>query len=193
MRHSLLFRLLLLSLMVALGAVAATAVLATYSTGEQLQGEIKKADGLVETDTMIYSYVLNYAGEHDSWAGVEETVVELARQTGRRIALTDENGKLIADSARLLGEGSPPLPSLAAATIDWAAPTNQPQAAVYKQAGATAVATAGGVSFSGGLPVSPYWRMTNAELIERSALQKQALNCLAARGVEAFPVVGPDG
>ncbi|GAB3424312.1 sensor histidine kinase [Flindersiella endophytica] len=191
MRHSLLLRLLLLSLSVALGAVAATAVLATYSTGEQFQGEIKKADGLVETDTMIYSFVLNYAGEHDSWDGVEDTVIELAKQTGRRIALTDENGKLIADSARLLDEGSVPLPSLAAATVDWAAPPSQPETAVYKQAGTAVIS--GGFSLGGGPTVSPYWRMSKAELVERAALEKQAMTCLTEHGVEAIPVNGPEG
>jgi two-component system sensor histidine kinase BaeS len=191
-RYSLLLRLLLLSLTVALGAVAATAVLATYSTGEQLEGEIQKADGLVETDTLIYSSMLNYAGAHDSWAGVEDTVVELARQTGRRIALTDQDGRIIVDSARLLGEGSPPLPSLAAASVDWAAPPSQPEAEFVKKAAGTAVVS-GGVSLSGGYAVSPYWRMSKAEIAERSVLAKRALTCLAEHDIDAIPITGPEG
>ena len=42
---------------------------------------------------------------------------ELADKTGRRIALTADDGTVIADSARMLG-AAPELPSVPAATID---------------------------------------------------------------------------
>ena len=48
---------------------------------------------------------------------MDKLVNSLADQTGRRIALTDSDGTVIADSARTLG-AAPELPSLPAATVD---------------------------------------------------------------------------
>jgi hypothetical protein len=89
MRRSLRFRLLALSLTVALGAVAATAVLATYSAGEQLQGEIESSASLLESDQSIYLELTGYATEHATWQDVGALVAAAAERTGRRIALTD--------------------------------------------------------------------------------------------------------
>src|SRR6266487_265198 len=117
MRRSVLVRFLGLSLAVALGAVIATAVIATYSTSEQLQGEIDANTGQLQVDTEIYGELSKYASNNPSWAGVDKLVHELADKLGRRVAVTDPDGRVIADSARMLGAG-PDLPSVPAATID---------------------------------------------------------------------------
>src|SRR4051794_33099712 len=117
MRRSVLLRFLGLSLAVALGAVVATAVIATYSTTEKLQGELEDNTSQLQVDTEIYGQLSGYATDHASWDGVDKVVHQLADRTGRRIALTEADGSTIVDSARKLGAG-PDLPSVPAATID---------------------------------------------------------------------------
>jgi hypothetical protein len=87
MRRSVLVRFLGLSLVVALGAVIATAVIATYSTSEQLQGEMDANTGQLQVDGQIYQRLSEYASEHPTWAGVDRLVHKLADDLGRRIAL----------------------------------------------------------------------------------------------------------
>jgi signal transduction histidine kinase len=189
MRRSLRFRLLALSLTVALGAVAATAVLATYSAGEQLQGEIESSASLLESDQLIYGELTAFATEHASWDGVGTTVAAAADRTGRRIALTDGSGRVIADSARD-GGAVPELPSMPAATIDVASPTSGAiavMAPVMKAGGGGfAVAAAGGFK-------SAYWRLTEEERVRREGLAKLAHGCLHRAGVPAELMPGPDG
>jgi len=187
MRRSLRFRLLALSLTVALGAVAATAVLATYSAGEQLQGEIESSASLLESDQSIYLELTGYATEHATWQDVGAVVAAAAQRTGRRIALTDADGRVIADSARDGGG----LPSVPAATIDVAAPSSAPIGLVTPmvKAGAADVA----VSAGGGGFRSPYWRLTEDEHTRREALAKSAMACLLRRGEPAVLLPGPDG
>lgn len=105
MRRSVLVRFLGLSLAVALGAVIATAVIATYSTSEKLQGEIDANTGQLQVDGEIFGTLSDYAANHPTWAGVDREVHRLADQLGRRVALTEPDGTVIADSARMLGAG----------------------------------------------------------------------------------------
>ena len=118
MRRSVLLRFLGLSLAVALGAVIATAVIATYSTSEKLQGEIDENACQLQADGEIYN-----RAERSTPATTRPGRVwtrwstNLADELGRRIALTEPDGTVIADSARMLGAG-PELPSVPAATID---------------------------------------------------------------------------
>ncbi|MGC4936886.1 sensor histidine kinase [Kribbella sp. DT2] len=197
MRRSVLVRFLGLSLAVALGAVIATAVIATYSTSEQLQGEIDTNISQLEVDTRIYADLSDYASDHASWDGVDKLVHQLADETGRRVALTDADGSAIADSARMLG-ASPDLPSVPAATID---ARNQGGGALLR---AQAVA---GVSVRSMAPVTkpamtaafpagfgPYksWGLTEQELRDREQLAQQAAACFRARGVTATVTSGGD-
>ena len=69
MRRSVLLRFLGLSLAVALGAVIATAVIATYSTSEKLQGEIDQNTSQLQVDGDIYGELTAYAADHSTWAG----------------------------------------------------------------------------------------------------------------------------
>lgn len=118
MRRSLLPRLIGLSLAVAALAVSATAVLATYGTGDQLRDELAADASLLSTDSDILARLHTYANEHRDWDGVEALVRELAEGTGRRIALTAPDGEPFVDSAVLLGDTAAELPPTPAATID---------------------------------------------------------------------------
>jgi two-component system sensor histidine kinase BaeS len=179
-RRSVLLRFLGLSLAVALGAVIATAVIATYSTSEKLQGEIDANASQLQVDGDIYARLTTYAGDHTSWSGVDQLVRSLADKTGRRVALTDRDGRVIADSARMLG-AAPELPSVPAATID-----------ARTQVG-------GGVAFSAintmdaRIPIgkgmatsisfgSQYWGLTDQERRQRETLANQAAACYRAKG-----------
>lgn len=199
MRSSLVGRLLALSLLVALGAVGATAILATYSTRERLQGEIETSESLLEADQQIFAELTGYATEQSGWDHVGVVVRDAAARTGRRVALTTPDGDVIADSA---GPGAADLPSLPAATIDATSPnmTMAISMAVAKTTEARTAQSGGGgvmVSSAGspvGSPVgSPYWRLTDEERDRRTALANAAVSCLRHNGVPALAVRGPDG
>ena len=192
MRRSVLLRFLGLSLAVALGAVIATAVLATYSTSEKLQGAIDENTSQLQTDGEIYARLTEYAGDHPTWSGVDRLVKSLADQTGRRVALTEPGGTVIADSARMLGAG-PELPSVPAATIDARSEGN---AAFTKASGAMMSMSAGKASLPVVMPVAPYlmsptWGLTDEERSERQRLADQAVACFRAKGTTA--TVANDG
>ena len=190
MRRSVLVRFLGLSLAVALGAVIATALIATYSTSEKLQGEIDANTGQLQVDGEIYAELSKYASDHPSWSGVDKVVHDLAGRLGRRIAVTTEDGTVIADSARMLG-AAPELPSVPAATIDARGGGGMGRLSgtmtVY-QAPKSAI-TAGGFAATAaiGPPFIAYpdWGMTDDELKQRNQLAKQAVGCLAAKGKSA--------
>ncbi|CAL9488222.1 Sensor histidine kinase RcsC [Nocardiopsis dassonvillei] len=118
LRHGLLFRLLTGSVLVAVCSITATAWLAVQRTSESItvqQGET------LAVDTHIHDTLLGYAATHRGWEGVEETVRELAGETGRRIALTTEGRAVIADSASpaagATGEAQP-LPPRTSSVVD---------------------------------------------------------------------------
>ncbi|MEU4196615.1 HAMP domain-containing sensor histidine kinase [Kribbella sp. NPDC026611] len=187
MRRSVLIRFLALSLAVALGAVIATALIATYSTSEHLQGEIDANTGQLQVDGQIYGELTRYASEHPSWSGVDKLVHELANKLGRRIAVTDENGTVIADSARMLG-AAPELPSVPAATIDaredgftvgggisktvWAAP----------KAGVAASKDFSSVSAMAPAVMYGGWGLSDDERRRRQKLAEKAAACYRAEG-----------
>ncbi|WP_328989773.1 HAMP domain-containing histidine kinase [Kribbella sp. NBC_01245] len=197
MRRSVLLRFLTLSLAVALGAVIATALIATYSTSEKLQGEIDQSGTQLDADGRIYGDLLAYAADHSDWSSVGTLVGQLANETGRRIAVTTADGKVIADSARTLGT-APELPSRPAAALDI---LEQPQLTVSAAAGGSimrravpAVGANGSVIFSAGSTIgSPYWRMTEAERQHRKAIGTAAVGCLRANSHDAELIEGPSG
>nr|WP_221308909.1 HAMP domain-containing sensor histidine kinase [Nocardiopsis mwathae] len=111
MRHSLLVRLLASSVLVAVCSVTATAWLAVQGTS----GAISTEQGeTLAVDTRIHDTLLGYAATNAAWDGVDDTVRDLAAETGRRIALTTENRMVIADSA---ADGTP-LPGRTASVVD---------------------------------------------------------------------------
>ncbi|GAA3570019.1 HAMP domain-containing sensor histidine kinase [Kribbella ginsengisoli] len=192
MRRSVLLRFLGLSLAVALGAVIATAVIATYSTSEKLQGELDQNTSQLQVDGDIYSQLSTYAVDNTTWSGVDKLVSTLSDQTGRRIALTKPDGTVLADSARMLGAG-PDLPSVPAATIDV---STQPGVSMWSTSGVPAVAAgtaaprsvtyraATAVALGSQAPGSPDWGLTDAEKHERDRLTDEAAACMEARGTD---------
>ncbi|MEV4267030.1 HAMP domain-containing sensor histidine kinase [Kribbella sp. NPDC049584] len=192
MRRSVLVRFLGLSLAVALGAVIATALIATYSTSEKLQGEIDANTGQLQVDGEIYGQLSKYAADHPTWSGVDKLVHELGDKLGRRVAVTADDGSVIADSARMLG-AAPALPSVPAATID-ARGTGVGKFAganIYSTRKTIAAGEAG--SFVATALISPYggypgWGMTAEESKQRDQLARQAVNCYNAKGKAASVV-----
>ncbi|GAA1590324.1 MULTISPECIES: sensor histidine kinase [Kribbella] len=189
MRRSVLVRFLGLSLAVALGAVIATALIATYSTSEKLQGEIAANTGQLQVDGEVYAELSKYASDHPTWSGVDKVVHDLAGRLGRRVAVTTEDGSVIADSARMLG-AAPELPSVPAATIDARGGGMGKLGAtmtVYQMRKPVAVASgfAATAAFGPGFMPASDWGLTDEELKQRNQLAKQAVNCLGTKGKSA--------
>ncbi|MFG2763877.1 sensor histidine kinase [Streptomyces rubiginosohelvolus] len=113
LRRSLLGRLLAVSALVAACSVAATAWIAVQTTS----GAIKQEQGQnLTADARIYDTLLEYAARNPTWDGVGATVRKLARESGRRVALTTQGRQPLADSAT--GEAAPALPPQASAVVD---------------------------------------------------------------------------
>jgi two-component system sensor histidine kinase BaeS len=192
MRRSVLVRFLGLSLAVALGAVIATALIATYSTSEKLQGEIDANTGQLQVDGEIYAELSKYAADHPSWSGVDKLVHDLADKLGRRVAVATDDGSVIADSARMLG-AAPDLPSVPAATIDARGGgisklSGISGTAVYSARKTLAAGTASGFVTAAVTPpfvAYPDWGMTDEEQRQREQLAQKAVDCWSAKGLSA--------
>lgn len=109
-RERLLVRLIAGFALVAVTSIGATAWLAAQNTS----GAIRNRQGeVIAGDTHINDALIGYAAQHPAWNGVGPAVRELARTTGRRVALTTEQHVRIADS-----EPGTPLPGRASAVVD---------------------------------------------------------------------------
>ncbi|MFJ6675700.1 sensor histidine kinase [Actinosynnema sp. NPDC091369] len=170
MRHSLLPRLVGLSLGIAALAVGATAVLATSGGGTRLRDGPAADTSLLSTDSDILAQLYTYADEHRDWGGVEVLVRELADRTGRRIALARPGGEPFVDSAALLGRGTTGLPPTPAATVDATRPALgaggvMPNVVVREPAL--------------GVDIGFYiWRLTEEERRQRQVYAGEALDCV---------------
>ncbi|WP_393101688.1 sensor histidine kinase [Streptomyces sp. LN325] len=172
LRKSLLVRLMITSVLIALCSVAATAWLAVQTTTRAIQEEQGQA---LADDTEILRQLSGYAATHADWSGVRSTLRELSGSTGRRVALTAPDRTPIADSA-------PPgtaLPPGAAATID---PLHTD---TYSEPGA---------QLSGIDPraVGPY-RLTAAERTRLRALATTRQKCFLRNGIETTVKGTPSG
>lgn len=179
LRKSLFGRLLAVSALVAACSVAATAWLAVQTTS----GAIKQEQGQnLTADARIYNTLLGYAAGHPTWEGVDSTVRDLARQSGRRIALTTEQRRPLADSASL--PSPPALPPQASAIVD--------PLSVDTALSRTVDRTGGAADRVDPRAVGPF-RLPAAE---RTALQRAAdrnAQCLSRVGIAADVVRGPSG
>ncbi|WP_112275484.1 sensor histidine kinase [Lentzea terrae] len=109
---SLLVRFFLFSLVIAACSIAVTAWLASQAT----TGTIRQEQGeALETDAQIFDDVVKYAATHEDWSQAKSEMDRIARQHGRRIALTDHNGKKILDTG---DANSPQLPITPKAIVD---------------------------------------------------------------------------
>ncbi|WP_373561461.1 sensor histidine kinase [Streptomyces sp. rh34] len=180
LRRSLLGRLLAVSALVAACSVAATAWIAVQTTS----GAIKQEQGQnLTADARIYDTLLDYAARNPTWDGVGATVRELARESGRRVALTTQGRQPLADSAT-------------AAT----APALGPQAsAVVDPLSVDTVLAARGTDGQGTAAdridpraVGPF-RLSAADskALRRTADSK--VECLNQAGIASDVVVGPSG
>ncbi|MFF5500047.1 sensor histidine kinase [Streptomyces aquilus] len=113
LRRSLRSRLLGLSALVSLCSIVATAWLVVSLTAVAIGRERGQ---VLADDARIYDTLVGYAATHPDWSGVGPTVRALSRQTGRRITLTDESRRPLADSGE--GDATGTLPSRASATVD---------------------------------------------------------------------------
>ncbi|MFJ8805897.1 sensor histidine kinase [Streptomyces sp. NPDC102490] len=112
LRHSLLLRLLITSVLISLVSIGATAWLTVRGTTlalEQERGQVLADDATIQ-DTLE-----GFAAAHRNWTGVERTVLGLSRSTGRTITLTTRARQVIAASHRSAAER---LPLNASAVID---------------------------------------------------------------------------
>ncbi|MEV1069927.1 HAMP domain-containing sensor histidine kinase [Streptomyces sp. NPDC050263] len=110
-RRSLLVRLLLTSVAIAVLSVGATAWLAVQLTARAIQEERGQ---VLSDDSDILRRLSGYAATHADWDRVRSMVRTLARTMDRRIALTTTDGRVIADSAA----AGTALPARASATVD---------------------------------------------------------------------------
>jgi two-component system sensor histidine kinase BaeS len=106
-RRGLLVRLLVVSVVVALCSIAATAWLAAKTTTVAISQQQGQA---LADDTKIYDTLVGYAAVHHDWSGVAPVVQDLATRTGRHIELATPDRRLIV--------GTEPLPDKASAVVD---------------------------------------------------------------------------
>ncbi|WSS53800.1 HAMP domain-containing histidine kinase [Streptomyces sp. NBC_01180] len=181
MRKSLLGRLLAVSALVAACSVVATAWLAAQTTS----GAIKQEQGQnLTADTRIYNTLLGYAAAHPRWDGVEATVRKLARQSGRRIALTTENHQPVADSA---ADRKPPptLPPQVSAVVD-------PLSLDTTLAARSSAKTGTSADRIDPRAVGPF-RLPASERVTLKRAADHAVACLSGRGIASDVVEGPSG
>ncbi|MEU0685661.1 sensor histidine kinase [Streptomyces uncialis] len=96
LRKSLLGRFLAVSALVAACSVAATAWIAVQTTSGAIEQEQGRA---IADDARVYDTLLAYGATHAGWEDVQRTVDDLAERTGRRISLTTEQRRPLADSS----------------------------------------------------------------------------------------------
>ncbi len=108
-------RLVLVTLLVALAAVATTAWITNRETSRELRGAVEED---LRNESEIYEALSFHAYTTGTWDGVGGLVVELANDYDERIALTDTEGMVIADSAALMGDDTVALPDTPVGFID---------------------------------------------------------------------------
>ncbi|MEU6477918.1 HAMP domain-containing sensor histidine kinase [Streptomyces sp. NPDC047017] len=156
---------LAVSVLVATCSVAATAWIAVRTTSGAVE---KQQDRLLADDTLLLDTLTGYAATHKNWDGVRPVVRDLARRTGRRIALTTQAGALVSDSAPRPGG----LPDRAWAVID-------------------------PLSVNRADPIDPRatgpFQLTAPEERTLNAFALRQVECLRQQGVEAAVVTTPSG
>ncbi len=172
-RHSLLTRLLAMSVVVAGCSVGASAWLAAQSTSGAINQEISES---LATDAEIYDLLLGHSATHVNWSGVQALVDRVAGETGRHITVTTPARARIAESS---GAPEAPLPRTPSAVVDPLSvdPVLAPDAG---KAGIDARA------------VGPY-RLTAAERAELRGAAENQLTCLRGFGRDGVVVEKPNG
>lgn len=94
-RHSLVTRLLVTSVVIALAAISATAWLAATTTTRAINYQ---QGGAVADERAVYEALVGYAATHHDWSGAATLVRSRATELGRRITLTTDDHQVILDS-----------------------------------------------------------------------------------------------
>ncbi|MEU8637544.1 HAMP domain-containing sensor histidine kinase [Amycolatopsis sp. NPDC048633] len=171
-RRSLVVRLTAVSLLIALGSIAATAWLAVQTTTRAIQQEQGQA---LSGDATIYTEVLGFAAANHTWDQVGPKLKTLSEQTGRRIVLTTLDRRVLGDSG-----GAPvTLPVKATASVDplHVDPVLLPQA---------------GTSGIDPRAVGPF-RLLPKERADTADLAKKAVACLESMGIDGQVRESPSG
>ncbi|MCR6485784.1 HAMP domain-containing histidine kinase [Amycolatopsis sp. OK19-0408] len=171
-RRSLVVRLTAVSLLIALGSIAATAWLAVQTTTRAIQQEQGQA---LSGDATIYTEVLGFAAANHTWDQVGPKLRALSEQTGRRVVLTTLDRRVLGDSG-----GAPvTLPVKATASVDplHVDPVLLPQA---------------GTSGIDPRAVGPF-RLPPDERADLDGLAKKAVACLDAMGITGQVRESPSG
>ncbi|WP_282797246.1 ATP-binding protein [Streptomyces sp. CC224B] len=199
MRKSLLSRLLVVSVLVSVLSIAATAWLAAQTTS----GAIRQEQGQVlADDARIYDRLLGLAATTPNWRGADRTVRELSTDTGRRIALTTQDRKVIADSAEGEGEGEGErgarLPARASAVVDPLAVDSTLAAGRDDDTAEGLGATSGVGAGTGAVDridpraVGPF-RLPAKEREDLRSMAEKYTGCVRDAGVTVKTVEGPSG
>ena len=168
---------------VAVVAVTATAWLTSLGTADQAREDVERS---LEVDGLIYDQLLGYASSHPDWSDVDDLVQALADDTGRRIALTTRDHRLIVDSEQFNGGRPGRLPRVPAAVVD---PFN-PVTPFYGESelaldwlddSSIGDGTDAAVVVDGALNTSD--TLTADEVAQREDLADEAAACLDAAGV----------
>lgn len=106
----LLLRYLAAGLLLVIASVGSTLWLAQTA---EYRFDQQSSDAALARNEQILDELTLWAGRHPTWDGVGPELLELAHDTGRRIALVGGDGKLIADSAPTL-----PRPEESTSTFD---------------------------------------------------------------------------
>ncbi|MEU8233370.1 HAMP domain-containing sensor histidine kinase [Actinoplanes sp. NPDC048967] len=180
LRHSLVTRLLVTSVLIAIAATAATAWLAVSTATRAIRQE--QGRSLTE-DKGVYDMLVGYGATHADWSGAPALIRARSAKLGRRITLMTADRVVIADSG--------PGPSLAAArpsaTVD---PLNLD------------LALTGGTERIDARAVGPF-RLPAAERAELRKVAEDQLSCVRRIGSDgritelpngrpALTVTGPD-
>ncbi|MGV2916390.1 ATP-binding protein [Streptomyces alfalfae] len=179
LRRSLLARLLAVSVLVSVGSIAATTWLAAQTTS----GALRQEQGQVlADDARIYDRLLGVGADAPEWRGADEAVRELSRRTGRRIALTTQDRKVITDSAAPAKHT--PLPPNASAVLDpLAVDTTLTPGRSGEDTAADRIDPRA---------VGPY-RLTRAERAGLKAAAERSAACLREIGMSPEVVTAPGG
>ncbi|ANS62428.1 putative two-component system sensor kinase [Streptomyces lincolnensis] len=104
LRNSLLSRLLVTSVLISLVSIGATAWLTVRGTTVAIEQERGQA---LADDATVQDTLEGFAATHRNWNGVERTVLDLSRSTGRTIILTTRARQVITTSHRSAAERLP--------------------------------------------------------------------------------------
>ncbi|GAB2611585.1 two-component sensor histidine kinase [Paractinoplanes abujensis] len=95
LRHSLVTRLLVTSVLIAIAGIASTAWLAVRTATRAISQEQGRA---LADDKGVYDMLVQYAATHADWTGAPKLIQERAQKLGRRITLMTDDRAVIVDS-----------------------------------------------------------------------------------------------